>query len=159
MADGNVICGFPGVGKTSVLKELQCQAKTYGFQAVDVVDFDTWGYDEDGWPHRYIDDLKTALANGHQLMASTRPEVLKHLSASDIRFDIVYPPLNNSDEYLNRYLSRGMDVVDVRYIYEQWRYLIRACMKSTARRHVILKPGQHFGDVVHMTREGLKIRK
>lgn len=159
MADGNVICGFHGVGKTYILNELQKQAKAHDIHPDDVVDFDTWGYDEDSWSERYIGDLKDALALGHQILASTRPEVLDGLSTAGIRFDIVYPQINNSDEYLNRYLSRGMDVADVRYLYENWSRLIRACIKSNARRHVILRPGQNFGDVVRMTRDGLKIRK
>lgn len=157
-AQGTVICGFPGVGKTCALKALGQQALKLGRPLGWVVDHDTRGYDTDvDFPVRYVQDLEALVRNGHQVMTSTRPEVLDALTNTALVLILVYPQLNSDDEYLNRYLSRHMDIKSVRYLYGNWKRLIKHCWTTPAKTHKELKPGQTFLDVVHVTAAGLTV--
>lgn len=107
-----VICGFPGVGKSTLFRNRGDQK---------ILDSDSSTFDKAEFPQNYIAHIREKIAEGYTILASTHDVVRAALVENGIPFAIVYPALNCKDEYLQRYRDRGspqgfVDLMDAKWV-------------------------------------------
>lgn len=96
-----VICGFPGVGKTTLFNELKDRD-------IKIVDSDSSKFDKANFPANYIEHIKEKLAEGYYILCSTHSVVRQALANADIVYLLVIPAsADQKPEYMARYQERG----------------------------------------------------
>lgn len=121
-----VISGFPGVGKSSMPKQIELKGKTY-----EVVDLEStpysWMLDDEGdrdrnpeFPFNYTDAIKEHVKQGHLVLVSSHQEVRDALLNEEIPHMVVYPALTLKREYMQRYKNRGNDEAFLKLVAGQW---------------------------------------
>lgn len=96
-----VICGFPGVGKSTLFKKL----KNSGFP---ILDSDSSTFDKANFPANYITHIKQALEEGFWVLCSTHTAVRAALAEAGISYALAAPTDRYlKDEYMQRYRERG----------------------------------------------------
>lgn len=128
-----VICGFPGVGKSTLVRN-----DTTGL----VLDSDSSTFDKADFPANYIEHIKAKTAEGYTILASSHDTVRNALVAAGIPFVLVYPTLDCKDEYLQRYRDRGSPEAFVNLLDQNWFAWITGCMKQTGCAHYVIGQGQ-----------------
>jgi hypothetical protein len=109
-----VICGFPGVGKTSLFTAL----KSAGFP---ILDSDSSLFDKTQFPMNYIEHIKNALENGYWVLCSTHTVVRNALTMSGIRYVLAAPAHKYlKDEYMARYRERGSPEAFLKLMDAKW---------------------------------------
>jgi hypothetical protein len=109
-----VICGFPGVGKTSLFSAL----KSAGFP---ILDSDSSLFDKSQFPMNYIEHIKNALENGYWVLCSTHTVVRTALALSGIRYVLAVPAHKyQKDEYMARYRERGSPEAFLKLMDAKW---------------------------------------
>lgn len=143
-----VICGFPGVGKTSLFKESG---------ELQILDSDStnfsWADSEKtqrhpDWPQNYLDHIQTSRGHADIILVSSHDVVRKALEDAGTQFTLVYPSLEMKEEYIQRYVDRGSSeqfIVLLKANYETW---IQELMSQKNCTHVVLKSGQYLSDVI-----------
>lgn len=120
-----VICGFPGVGKTSAANNRTniCDAESSGF---------SWVFDPEKpnkprernpeFPNNYGAYIaKLASPYGYDVvLASSHKGVREELDRRGIDYVIVVPEKNAKDAYMKRYIERGSNAEFVNLLYENW---------------------------------------
>lgn len=81
-----IICGFPGVGKTTIFMKNQ-------YPQYDIVDLDSSDYNKDEFPDNYVKDIKILFDNNlcDFLLISTHDSVINKLIELEIPVMLVYP--------------------------------------------------------------------
>jgi hypothetical protein len=105
--DRILICGFPGVGKTTCFKE-------DNFKNVKFIDSDSSKFPKDEFPHNYIKHISSFILYEEDDLAfpttinfiSTHDVVLQELIRLKVRFNLVYPSKHIKSEYIQRYYDR-----------------------------------------------------
>ena len=109
-----VICGFPGVGKTTLFNQLK-------HQGVLICDSDSSQFDKSQFPHNYIIHIQQQLARGFWVLCSTHTVVREALHAADISYVIAAPAAKYlKDEYLQRYKDRGSPPAFIELMDRKW---------------------------------------
>lgn len=122
-----IICGFPGVGKTSVANNrkniLDAESSAFSWN---------WNPEEPQkgrernpeFPHNYIRFIKENMEKYDVILVSTHKAVRDALIYEGISFISVIPELNCKNEYMIRYLQRGSSIEFIEDLYENWaRYI------------------------------------
>lgn len=113
-----VICGFPGVGKSTLFRDRGDQK---------ILDSDSSTFDKAEFPANYIAHIKEKIAEGYTILASTHDVVRQALVDNDIPFGIVYPALNCKAEYLQRYADRGSPQGFIDLMDSKWVDFVNGC--------------------------------
>lgn len=132
-----IICGFPGIGKSTLAK-----------QSGRWVDLESTPFERD-WD-RYAKVAKHMSDNGYNVLVSTHPEFLQKLSAMKIRHTVVVPDPSCKDEYVARYIERGSspDFIDlVSMHFEDWIQAIQMDVNDY-RSICVLHPGVYLSEAV-----------
>ncbi|BDD79797.1 hypothetical protein [Burkholderia phage FLC9] len=109
-----VICGFPGVGKTSLFTAL----KSAGFP---ILDSDSSLFDKTQFPMNYIEHIKNSLENGYWVLCSTHTAVRNALALAGIRYVLAVPAHKYlKDEYMQRYRERGSPEAFLQLMDAKW---------------------------------------
>jgi len=147
-----VVCGFPGVGKTSLF---------FAENELTILDSDSTNFswsDETKtkrnpeWPQNYIAHIQDAKDSSDLVLVSSHDVVRTALMEAGIPFTLVYPSLDMKDEYIQRYIQRGSNESFVALLeanYEKW---IAELMAQRGCTHVVLKSGQYLSDVLDRLR-------
>ena len=144
-----VVCGFPGVGKTSLfsseteLKILDSDSTTFSWSD------ETKTRRNPDWPKNYIAHIQDTRDSSDLVLVSSHDVVRTALVEAGIPFILVYPSLDMKDEYIQRYIQRGSNESFVALLeanYEKW---ITELMAQQGCTHVVLKSGQYLSDVVN----------
>lgn len=117
---GKVICGFPGVGKSTLYKELKSSK-------VKVLDSDSSTFDKSEFPANYIKHIKEKTAEGYTILASSHDTVRDALVKAKIPFVLVYPAQNLKKDYLERYEDRGSPEAFINLLDAKWKEWIGQC--------------------------------
>jgi len=140
-----VVCGFPGVGKSSACKV------NPGWHDSDSSKFSKLptGERHPEWPGNYIEHIRglTGVA-----LVSTHKEVRDALAEAGIPFAVVYPVHDDArGEYLRRYMDRGSPQGFIDRLCANWDNWIQEMLEeSRAVRRFLLMAGQYLQDVAHM---------
>lgn len=133
-----VILGFTGVGKSRFVANNNM---------VSDVDSSNFTLHKD-FPENYITFLEDNLEKKTATFMSTHKEVRDALHEKNIPYVLIYPSLDQKDDYLERYRLRGCEM---RYIskveanFEKW---IKELMADKRGHHIQLAKGQTLSDVV-----------
>lgn len=130
-----VICGFPGVGKSSLFRN-RGDSK--------IVDSDSSTFDKAEFPANYIAHIREKLAEGYTVLCSTHAEVRAALVQAGIPFALVYPKLDCRDEYMQRYTERGSPDAFIGMMFKNWEKFVQGCADQAGCKHVELDSGQYI---------------
>ena len=117
---GKVICGFPGVGKSTLFKELKDSGEK-------VLDSDSSTFDKSEFPNNYITHIKNKTAEGYTVLGSSHDVVRNALISEKMPFTLVYPNKKLKDEYLKRYEDRGSPDSFIKLLDSNWDKWISQC--------------------------------
>lgn len=120
VAAGKVICGFPGVGKSTLFNELKDSG-------IVVLDSDSSKFDKAEFPQNYLKHIKESIGAGYTVLASSHDVVRNALLDADIPFTLVYPDISLKEEYLKRYADRGSPEKFVQLLDNNWEKWIGEC--------------------------------
>jgi adenylate kinase family enzyme len=136
-----VICGFPGVGKSTFF----AKAQELGLK---VLDSDSSQFDRTNFPTNYIQHIKDSLASGHIVLCSTHSAVREALRASGIEYTIVMPKYFQCDAYLHRYSNRGSPESFINLMRSKWDEFWHSCYDDPAAHRIILDEDAHLAEVM-----------
>lgn len=136
-----VICGFPGVGKTTAYETLK-------EKGVKVLDSDSSTFDKKHFPDNYLNHIEEKISEGYTHLVSTHDTVREGLEQRNIRHVVVYPHEGLKSEYLKRYERRGSPESFIVLMEEKWDDFVESCKQSKADLHIELGPGQFLSDIL-----------
>lgn len=147
-----IICGFPGVGKTSAEQRyrgaIDCESSGFHYP------FDGKEEKENpDWVRHYVDKLVELAMDVryHYVFASCHQKVRDELNARFIPYIVVAPDRDLKDEYLSRYVRRGDSAEFIMAIYENWDDWLKVIdLEAPAVIH--LKTGQMVSDMLPIPR-------
>ena len=133
---GRVICGFAGVGKSTVARE-----------RAGVVDLESTPFQRD-WK-TYARVAGHMAANGYTVLVSCHKELRQELMVQDIAYVVVMPPADDATrmKYMQRYRDRGDTSAFVAYMNDNWAEFHERL--DTSERVIVVENG--IADV--LTRE------
>lgn len=101
-----IICGFPGIGKSTFFKEFGEKYECY--------DNDSSNYDDKFFPNNYIFDIEENIGKYDYIFVSTHEDVIDLLCKKGIKHSIFYPSKESREIYIKNYRKRGnnSDFVD-----------------------------------------------
>ena len=131
--NGNVVCGFPGVGKSTAFNH----EKKY-----KVSDSDSSLFDKSQFPSNYIQHIKQQQEIMDFVMVSTHKVVRDALILEEIPFYLVYPTYSLKDVFIQRYIDRGSPEPFVQLMKDNFEKFVDECfdVKSVYANHVVITP-------------------
>jgi len=136
-----VICGFPGIGKTHFFNRQQ----ELGFT---VMDSDSSKFPKDDFPANYIKHIEEARYQCDYLLVSSHDAVRQALVDAGIEFTLIYPEKNLKVEYMQRYAKRGSPKEFLTMMNKNWANFLTSCVDQQGCTHVVLKAKQFMSDVI-----------
>ncbi|QXO12694.1 hypothetical protein pEaSNUABM49_00460 [Erwinia phage pEa_SNUABM_49] len=131
-----IICGFPGIGKSSI--------KNIG----KVLDLDSSLYTKNSlFPANYIVDIVSAMDEYDYILVSTHDVLRKELQSMGISYTNVYPEIDLGEEYHDRYVQRGSPESFINFIDENWDDFIYELQYDDSE-YVELESGQFLSDII-----------
>jgi len=136
---GRIISGFPGVGKSTFVKNNP-----------DVLDSDSSKFDKKDFPENYIKHIKDNYNAGKTVLVSSHKEVRDALIGEKLPFTVVYPDNSLKAEYLKRYLDRGSPKNFVDLLDKNWDGWVKELedINSSLVTKKVLNSGQYLEDVI-----------
>ena len=148
-----VICGFPGVGKS-----------TAAHNRTNVVDAESsvysWMFDPSepnaprkrnpAFPQNYGDHIESlgGVCGYDVILASCHKEVREELDRRGIDYVFVVPEKNRKDEYMKRYLKRGSDVEFINLLHEKWDVWLDEIENNGKHAVIHLGAGEYISEVL-----------
>lgn len=152
-----IICGFPGIGKTTaerVYREaIDCDSSGfhYIFDPTEVNAENPFCMEKENpnWVSEYVDHILACAKDGiyQFVLASSHKEVREELDKRFAAYICVVPDRSLKDEYLSRYVKRGdcaEFIINVSESWDEWLDEIEA----NAPAIVHLKAGQVLADLL-----------
>lgn len=139
-----IICGFPGIGKSTFFKECLDTPLT-------VSDSDSSNFDKSKFPENYINHIKSHIGSIDFILVSTHEAVLNELELENLDHYIVYPDKSLKEEYLERYKKRGSDQKFIKLLsdnWDDWIYGIEARVGDEYTTLIKLNKGQNLSDAI-----------
>lgn len=133
-----IVCGFPGIGKTTVVQNND-----------KVIDLDSFAYSRiQTFPLNYIKAIIDADNAGYEyILISTHGSVRKLLQTLGMKYTNVYPEVDLSEEYIKRYRERGSSESFINYLEENWDDFIFE-LQYDESDYIELEPDQFLSDVL-----------
>jgi hypothetical protein len=107
MSKGRIICGFAGIGKSTMAKK-----------RANVVDLESTPFQRDWQTYaRVANHMKN---NGYTVLVSCHNELRTQLHNDGIEYDVVLPNLEQKEVFMNRYANRGNTGAFIKLLDENW---------------------------------------
>lgn len=121
---GLVICGYPGIGKSTVAVNRNdiCDAESSAFSHPFNAETGEQELCSD-FPANYVDFVKkmaSDLGGYKYVLCSCHKTVRDELRKQGVPFVNVIPHFNRKDEYMQRYLKRGDSALFIQCMYDNW---------------------------------------
>ncbi len=140
---GIIICGFAGIGKTSI------KTAVPSYQKMSLYDLQSHAFVKDaGWQKMYV-DCAIALADKYDyVFLSTHDQVIDELIKRNEKFYIVYPFRHCKDEYVERFKKRGNDDAYIKRFMNRWDLFLNKIEGLMHVNKIALRRGQYLSDVL-----------
>lgn len=143
-----VISGFPGIGKSWMFKNQE----SLGLKVSDSDSSEfSWlnpGIRNPAFPGNYIDHITQAIKDFDVVLVSSHDVVRDALKAAGIEFIIVYPHMDDKDEYIKRFIERKSTEAFVKLITDNWNEWITNINKSNDGLAIQLNLGAYLSDFI-----------
>lgn len=136
----NIICGFPGIGKSTLV----AQGRTgFKFSDSDSSRFSKYP----SFPLNYTAYILTEVLNDRTVLASTHQQVRARLHQLGVGFLIVLPEPGPESKiaYMQRYRDRGSPQPFLDLMDREFEEFVAQCMLDPAPKH-FLAPDRYLGD-------------
>lgn len=148
---GLIICGFPGVGKSTAerMRKDVADVESTGFHwKVDENGFLTHDENEN-WVSDYVDHIKDMASQyGYPyILVSSHKKVREEMDERGVPYVVVVPDKGLRDEYLIRYIMRGDIQSFIKTVYRHWYEWLDEIEASDAPV-VHLSAGQTMTDIL-----------
>lgn len=147
-----IICGFPGIGKTTFKKlseQLDYRVLDSDSSLFSWRDFEA-NIRSPLFPDNYLEHIAAIKERGEAdyLLTSTHSSVIEGLIARRIDFGLAYPERGLKAEYLHRYQQRGNDEAFLERMARDWQTFHDQLEAYPVPRHrrLILRAGQYLSD-------------
>lgn len=136
MHKAQIISGFPGIGKSTVIqnKSYDCESSFFSKSPE--------------FPTNYINHIKSILNYYDYIFISCHEKVRKSLEENEIIYTIVYPSLHLKQEYLQRYKKRGSPQSFIELMSQKWEIFINQIEQETFPKKIKLQEGQYLQNVL-----------
>lgn len=149
MKDTKIILGFPGVGKTYL-------TNNPGKLELSDSDSSKFSWEEvngerirnDDFPGNYIEHIVNNLGRYDAIFVSTHAAVRRGLMERGIEASIVYPTIDQKEDYLNRYKERGSDKAFITLMDDNFETFIKELDDEVHFERIVLKKGETMKDVL-----------
>lgn len=166
-----VICGFPGVGKSTITKEAEKLGLKHCFVRYDhhdmeyqltvpsgpgipVFDSDSSLFDKSNFPKNYVDHIENVLKQEWMedviILVSSHDNVRKMLHERGIEYCLAYPQIELKADYIERYKERGSSDQFVGMMEDSWVKFITDCEEDPTKFKSILSEGEYLVDYVKL---------
>ena len=141
-----VICGFPGVGKSTASKNLN--------GSVEFHDSDSSLFPKSDFPRNYLGHIEGLMEEeGNKVIfVSTHKDVLQGLADKGINHVVVFPDASDKLTYIARYASRGSPEGFIRLIMDKWEEFLGDVYSHVSNcpfaSGIVLGKGQNLSDVL-----------
>ena len=138
-----VISAFPGTGKSHYVNSES------GYMPNDfATDSDSSKFDKSDFPKNYIQHIKNNINEGYaRIFVSSHKDVREALINQEIKFTLVYPSLDQKEDYIKRYRERGSSESFIKLISDNWENWINECKDQKGCKHIELKKGQFISNI------------
>ena len=143
-----IICGFPGVGKTSAERKsrevIDCESTSFHFTIENGVQ-----KEEPEWVSKYVDHIESLASKGNYqyVLVSSHLKVREEMEKRGIPYICVVPKSGLRDEYLARYVKRGDSAHFIQRIYDHWSEWLEEINRHGAPV-IHLAEGQNISDMI-----------
>ncbi len=158
---GQIICGFSGVGKTTLGKKYQNVAEIgqslYRFIFTDpnayTMDRELRKNIKEGkipnpeWPMNYINKIQELRQEYDLVLVFTDPTLMEYFEKLKIPFWIALPDKSRKEEFLNNFRKRGQDENFIIRADREWDRRIEQFMKRKEKK-ILLKKGEYLEDAL-----------
>lgn len=147
MFKNTIICGFPGVGKSTAAaksKEIvDCESTSFHYLPGNLTT------ENPNWVKDYVDHIGDLSSNlGYQyVLLSCHKAVREELARRGVPYVIVAPSSYCRSEYMARYLKRGDSVKFIKNVYDNWAKWLDE-IEEDGMPVIWLNEGQTISDVL-----------
>ena len=163
---GIIICGFPGVGKTTAervcLEAIDCESSAFhwNFDPTEVNEEYPAGVIKENtqWVSRYIEHILECANSGkyQYVLVSSHREVREALDMRSVPYVVVVPKIGLIDEYLARYVERGDCAEFIIKVYENWGKWIND-IEENAPAVIHLSAGQTLASILPTVQPAVRV--
>ena len=122
-----IICGFPGIGKSTLAK------------SSNWVDLESTPFEKD-WI-RYAKVAKHMNDNGYNVMVSTHFQLLEQFEQMEVKYTVIIPSFTDVSIYKDRYIKRGNNIDFITQIEKNWdKWIQDIITKSSVNKTVVILP-------------------
>ena len=141
--EGIIICGFAGIGKTSI------RTAVPSYQKIELYDLQSHVFKKElDWQKTYV-DCAIALRKTHDyVFLSTHDVVIDELIRRKEKFYVVYPYRHCKDEYIERFKKRGNTNDYIKRFMDRWDIFINKIEKLMHVNRIALRRGQYLSDIL-----------
>lgn len=145
---GVIISAFPGCGKTYAFNNRQDKFR--------ILDSDSsnfkWVKDKDGnntkelnpeFPKNYIKHIKENIDSCDIIFVSTHKEVRDALRENNMNYTLIYPRVEDKEEYMQRYIDRGSTEDFINIMNTNFEKFINELEEEEFPKHVVLPIGSN----------------
>jgi len=141
MKNTTVVSAFPGVGKTVLFNRSKETSRV-------VLDSDSSTFPKDKFPGNYIRHIQDSIGKVDVLLVSSHSVVREAMTAAGIEYNLVYPSVDQKEQYLQNYRSRGNTEAFVGLLDTNWESWLAGMKSDKCNNHIELEKGIFLPDVI-----------
>ena len=134
-----LICGFPGIGKTTLSEMIKNK-----FKNLSVIDSEELHSDKLTFPKSYVENIKNSLNKINVILSSANPNVIEELINQNIWFTLFYPSLKRKNEMIELYKLRADNEKMIKYMSQNYENIIHRYTNITSCNKIILENNGDF---------------
>lgn len=134
-----IICGFPGIGKTTLSEMIRNK-----FKNLSVIDSEELHSDKLTFPKSYVENIKNNFNKTNIILSSANPNVIEELINQNIWFTLFYPSLKRKTEMIELYKLRADNEKMIKYMSQNYENLIHRYDNITSCNKIILENTGEF---------------
>lgn len=146
-----IICGFPGIGKTTLSEMIRNK-----FKNLSVIDSEELHSDKLTFPKSYVENIKNSLNKINVILSSANPIVIEELINQNIWFTLFYPSLKRKNEMIELYKLRADNEKMIKYMSQNYENIIYRYNNINSCNKIIL---ENNGDFISNNEDILNLLK